>query len=143
MNVFLINNTKALPLIWSGNLIMTSILMLKFIRILIFKLKEQRKFCCSVKFCHQKRSTQSINLGFFKCFFWVTIAWYNFSICGLYIQSYLISSHFTLLCFADVVYFYKLFAATHGVAKNQTRLSDWTELNWATPHWSSLSVPFF
>ena len=25
------------------------------------------------------------------------------------------------------------FAAIHGVAKSQTRLSDWTELNWACP----------
>ena len=34
------------------------------------------------------------------------------------------------------------FAAVHGVAKNQTRLSDWTELNWTELFWSLL-VYFF
>ena len=28
-------------------------------------------------------------------------------------------------------------AAIHGVAKSQTRLSDWTELNWTKTHWTS------
>ena len=31
-------------------------------------------------------------------------------------------------------------AAVHGVAKNQTRLSDWTELNWGEPHFESPRV---
>ena len=31
-------------------------------------------------------------------------------------------------------------AAVNGVAKNQTRLSDWTELNWTTAHQASLSI---
>ena len=30
------------------------------------------------------------------------------------------------------------YAAIHGVAKNQTRLSDWTELNWATEKQQSI-----
>ena len=30
-------------------------------------------------------------------------------------------------------------AAVHGVAKSQTRLSDWTELNWTEPHFKNSS----
>ena len=33
-------------------------------------------------------------------------------------------------------------AAVHGVAKSQTRLSDWTELNWAVAHQAPLSMGF-
>ena len=33
-------------------------------------------------------------------------------------------------------------AATHGVAKSQTRLSDWTELNWIYTFYSRLSTMF-
>ena len=32
-------------------------------------------------------------------------------------------------------------AAVHGVAKSQTRLSDWTELNWPELNWTGLSWP--
>ena len=36
------------------------------------------------------------------------------------------------------------YAAVHGVAKSQTQLSDWTELNWAEPYmWFFLPlIPF-
>ena len=32
-------------------------------------------------------------------------------------------------------------AAVHGVAKSQTRLSDWTELNWTEPLYSKAKQP--
>ena len=32
------------------------------------------------------------------------------------------------------------YAADHGVAKSQTRLSDWTELNWTEPQQSKYNV---
>jgi len=31
-------------------------------------------------------------------------------------------------------------AAIHGVAKSQTRLNDWTELNWTEHYWKTLSI---
>ena len=33
-------------------------------------------------------------------------------------------------------------AVIHGVAKSQTRLSDWTELNWRVIHYNSKLAPF-